>query len=154
MQNQDEELQIEAANSLVKTVHAKVKELAISRKECVVALTGKCVSIDSNARSDEANIQPYSRNAKDLELASARCLGPRLQCNSVKDVRFAPLAECFSCSKELITILPYNIVEEDTHKIILYLSDSSQPAVSRYIAGRMIGFVADVSENSGWTSID
>lgn len=41
-------------------------------------------------------------------------------------------------------ILPFNIVEDDTNKIILYLSDSSQPAVSRYIAGRMIGFVADV----------
>ena len=43
-------------------------------------------------------------------------------------------------------ILPYNTIEDDTNKIILYLSDSSQPAVSRYISGRMIGFVADVNQ--------
>lgn len=49
---------------------------------------------------------------------------------------------------ELIQIIPQQAIDDDINKIIFYLSDSSQPAVSRYIAGRMIGIISLVGSRS------
>ncbi|KAL4481575.1 hypothetical protein ABPG74_007664 [Tetrahymena malaccensis] len=105
IQNQDEELQIEAANSLVKAL--EMRFLDKDQMKQIYNLTLIMLKIWS---------QPV-------------------------------LDSWVLVFRELLKILPYNLIEDETNKIILYLSDSSQPAVSRYISGRMIGFVADVRKD-------
>ncbi|EAR93915.2 hypothetical protein TTHERM_00222320 (macronuclear) [Tetrahymena thermophila SB210] len=105
IQNQDEELQIEAANSLVKALEQKFLD------------------------------QDQMKQIYNLTLIMLKIWSQPV------------LDSWVLVFRELLKILPYNLIEDETNKIILYLSDSSQPAVSRYISGRMIGFVADVRKD-------
>ncbi|KAL4486111.1 hypothetical protein ABPG72_012164 [Tetrahymena utriculariae] len=105
IQNQDEELQIEAANSLVKALEIKIFD------------------------------QDQMKQIYNLTLIMLKIWSQPV------------LDSWVLVFRELLKILPYNLIEDETNKIILYLSDSSQPAVSRYISGRMIGFVADVRKD-------
>ena len=46
---------------------------------------------------------------------------------------------------ELLGVIKHSYIEEEINKSILFLSDKTQPTVSRYIAGRMIGIISEVA---------